>query len=170
MTNSEPPYLPGTGRGTARRSRVVEGQPRAIAPLLRAPAATVHRARQLRKELSPAELRLWLALRDRPGDLKFRKQHPAGFFALDFYCAPARLCIEVDGEAHGRGDQTTFDERRDALLRLHGIETLRISAADVFADLDAVVIHIVATARARLPLHQPSAGPPPRAGEEQEPS
>ncbi|WP_245739070.1 endonuclease domain-containing protein [Sphingomonas rubra] len=132
----------------------------------------MHRARRLRKELSPAELRLWLALRDRPGDLKFRKQHPASFVVLDFYCAPARLCIEVDGEAHDRGDQPAYDEKRDALLRLHGIETLRLPAADVFRDLDAVVTHIVATARARLPLHHPATpdGPPPRSGEEQEPS
>ena len=168
MTEGKGSYLPGTGRGTSRR--LVEGQPRAQPPALRAPGSTVHRARQLRKQLSPAELRLWLALRQRPGDLKFRKQHPAGFFALDFFCAAAKLCIEVDSEAHNRGDQPAVDEKRDAWLRLHGIETLRVSAIDVFRDLDAVVTHIVATARARLPLHQPSAGPPPRAGEEQEPS
>ena len=170
--NGPPPYLPGTGRGTARRSRVVEGKTRAQPPALKAPRDTVERARRLRKQLSPAELRLWLALRARPGDLKFRKQHPAGFFALDFFCAAARLCIEVDGEAHDRGDQPAFDDRRDTLLRLHGIETLRVSAADVFGDLDAVLTHIVETARARLPFHHPAApdGPPPRAGEEQESS
>jgi hypothetical protein len=47
-----------------------------------------------------------------------------------------------------------------------------VSAADVFGDLDAVLTHIMETARARLPLHHPAApdGPPPRAGEEQESS
>ena len=133
--------------------------------MLRATGRTVHRARALRKDLSPAELRLWLALKDRPGDLKFRKQHPAGELSLDFYCAAAKLCIEVDGEAHNRGDQPEFDPKRDAWLRLHGVETLRIPAVEIFRNLEGAVTHIIETARLRLPLHQPAAGPPPRAGE-----
>jgi len=125
--------------------------------MLTAPGRTVHRARALRKELSPAELRLWLALRERPGGLKFRKQHPAGQLSLDFFCAAAKLCIEVDGEAHNRGDQSEFDPRRDAWLRLYGIETLRVAAIEVFRNLDGVVAGIVEAARVRLPLHQPPA-------------
>ena len=139
--------------------------------MLRAPGATVHRARKLRKALSPAELRLWLTLRTRPDGLKFRKQHPAGYFDLDFFCTAANLCVEVDGEAHNRGDQPEFDPKRDAWLRLHGIETLRIPAVDVFCDLEGVVTHIVETARPRLPLHHSpkrASGPPPPAGEVQE--
>jgi very-short-patch-repair endonuclease len=94
-----------------------------------------------------------------------RKQHPAGHLSLDFYCAAAKLCIEVDGEAHNRGDQPEFDPGRDARLRLHGIETMRIPAVEVFRNLDGVVAHIVETARLRLPLHRPAGGPPPRSGE-----
>ncbi len=138
--------------------------------MLTSPAATVRRARGLRKELSPAELRLWLALRQRPGGLKFRKQHPAGVFALDFFCAAAKLCVEVDGETHDPGDQPAFDHERDRWLRLHEIETLRVTAKYVFRNLDAVVTLIVETARPRLPLHHDAArrGTPPRPGEVQE--
>lgn len=136
--------------------------------MLRATGPTVHRARKLRKDLSPAELRLWLALRDRPSDLKFRKQHPAGELSLDFYCAAAKLCVEVDGEAHNRGDQPEFDPKRDAWLRLHGVETLRVPAADVFRNLEGVVAYIVEVARLRLPLHRPAGGPPPPVGEVKE--
>ena len=137
--------------------------------MLTAPASTVMRARRLRRTMSPAEMKLWYALRERPGGYKFRKSHPAGFFALDFFCAQAKLAIEVDGESHSRGDQVAFDEQRDRQLQAHGIETLRIGARDVFSNLDGVVTHIVEAVRARLPLHHPpeeAGGPPPRAGED----
>ena len=129
------------------------------------PAATVRRARRLRRAMGPAEVKLWCELRLRPDGLKFRHQHPAEDFSLDFYCAAARLVIEVDGEAHNRGDQPAFDAARDAFLARYGLETLRIPASWLYADMDAVIRHIVATARARMPLHHRAApgGPPPQA-------
>lgn len=62
-------------------------------------------AKRLREEMTPPEIALWLALRKNDAGLRFRKQHPAGTYILDFYCAPAMLAIEVDGEAHARGDR-----------------------------------------------------------------
>jgi very-short-patch-repair endonuclease len=130
----------------------------------------VERARKLRRELSPAERKLWAALRERPGGLKFRNQHPADPYTLDFYCAAARLCIEVDGAFHDRGDRPQRDTVRDAFLERHGIETLRIPAAEIGRDLDAVVRYIVNSAAERLPLHPDASrrGSPPQAalGEE----
>jgi len=134
--------------------------------MLRASSRTVHRARRQRREMSLPEVLLWQALRQRPDGLKFRKQHPAGTYTLDFFCAAAALCIEVDGEAHDRGDQPTFDPNRDAWLALHGIATLRIPASVILRDLAAAVTSIVAAARSRLPLRQPCGLPPPRAGED----
>ncbi len=116
--------------------------------------------------MSLPEVLLWRILKTRPADLKFRKQHPIGTFTLDFFCAEAAFCIEVDGEAHDRGDQPAFDIGRGAWLRLHGIDTLRIPATSILRDLDGTVTHIVATARSRLPLRQRDALPPPRSGEE----
>jgi very-short-patch-repair endonuclease len=124
----------------------------------------VTRARKLRKEMSLPEVLLWQALRTRPDGLKFRKQHPSGAYTLDFYCGDARLAIEVDGEAHSRGDRPVRDAARDAWFERHGIATLRVPASAVLRDLEAVIRQIVETARARLPLHHPAApgGPPPR--------
>ena len=133
--------------------------------MLSKPGKTVRRARALRRTLSLPEIALWAQLRARPNGLKFRRQHPAGPYVLDFYCAEARLCIEVDGETHNFGDRPERDERRDALLALHGIETLRIAARDVLDNLDAVMIYILQVATSRPPLHHPASpgGPPPRA-------
>src|SRR3546814_3496207 len=89
---------------------------------------------------------------------------PSGDYTLDFYCSDARLAIEIDGEAHGRGDRPMRDARRDRWFETHGIATMRIPAREVLRDLDGVVRGIVAAAQARLPLHHPAApdGPPPR--------
>ncbi|RHW18261.1 DUF559 domain-containing protein [Sphingomonas gilva] len=124
----------------------------------------VKRARKFRREMTLPEVLLWRVLRERPDGLKFRKQHPSGNCTLDFYCGDARLAIEIDGEAHSRGDRPVRDAVRDAWFAQFGIETMRIPALEVLRDLDSVVRGIVANARSRLPLHHPTApgGPPPR--------
>ena len=113
--------------------------------------------------MSLPEVLLWQALRKRPHGLKFRHEHPTGEFSLDFYCSDARLAIEVDSEAHERGDRPQRDLRRDAWLAACGVATLRVPAVEVLRNLDGVVRGIVAQARSRLPLHHPAApgGPPP---------
>ena len=131
--------------------------------MLRKPAATVRRARRLRRQMSLPEVLLWQQLRERRGGFKFRHQHPAGPYSLDFYCAEARLCIEVDGEAHACGANPALDERRDALLASHGVATLRIAAREVFSNPEGVIAGIVEAARHRAPLHRPPGGPPPQA-------
>ncbi len=121
--------------------------------MLSAPSETMHRARTLRRSMTLPEGLLWGALRQRPDGFKFRRQHPAGFYVLDFFCAAASLAIEIDGTAHDRGDQPVFDAARDAQLTLHGIATLRIPARQVLTDLDGAIATILAAARVRLPLH-----------------
>nr|WP_246152450.1 endonuclease domain-containing protein [Sphingomonas montanisoli] len=122
-------------------------------------------ARRERRSGNLPEVVLWRALRTRPGGFKFRKQHPIGPYSLDFACLSARLAIEIDGEVHGRGDRPQRDEIRDSRLAQSGFRTLRIPARDVLNDLDAVVRAIVEACKAGQPLHHPSDGPPPRAGE-----
>ena len=120
------------------------------------------RARKLRRAMTLPEVILWQALRQRPQGLKFRRQHPSGPYVLDYFCGDARLAIEVDGEAHSLDDRPQRDEARDRWLAEAGIATLRIRAIDVLKDVDAVVRWVVAEAVARLPLHHPAGGPPPR--------
>jgi very-short-patch-repair endonuclease len=120
-------------------------------------------ARKLRRELSLPEKLLWVRLRG--PDIRIRRQHPIGPYVVDFYCASAKLAIEVDGFAHDMGDRPQRDEVRTEWLRCEGIELLRIPAKDVLADPDGV-----ADALLRLcakPLHHsalPSGPPPPASG------
>ena len=125
---------------------------------------SVKSARKLRRELSLPEVILWQVLRKQPDGLKFRRQHPSGPYILDFFCSDARLAIEVDSEAHNRGDRPQRDAARDAWFASAGVETLRISAADVLNDLQSVLIYVVHQAQSRLPLHHPAVpdGSPPR--------
>ncbi|WP_029548882.1 endonuclease domain-containing protein [Rhizorhabdus wittichii] len=134
--------------------------------MLTGPRKTVERARRLRRELTLPEGLLWRVLRQRPGGFKFRRQHPAGGYVLDFYCTEVRVAIEVDGMAHDMGSRLERDAVRDAWLADRNVLVARIPARGVLADMAAVVEHIVAVCRQRLPLHRPADGPPPRSGEE----
>jgi len=124
-------------------------------------------ARRERRSGNLPEVVLWRELRKRPDGFKFRRQHPLGAYSLDFACLEARLCVEVDGEHHARGDRPAADVARDHSVAERGFATLRIPAREVLAELSMVVTAIVAACRERAPLHhRPVAGgPPPRAGE-----
>jgi very-short-patch-repair endonuclease len=111
---------------------------------------------------------LWTALRGR-GDGKpaFRRQHPAGPYVLDFYCAKARLAVEVDGAWHRFGDQPRRDLRRDAFLREHGIRVVRCNASDVLADGSMIADALIKLAERRSAPSTASRSPSPAgAGEE----
>src|SRR3954470_15480084 len=105
----------------------------------RARNPAVLRARQLRRSMSPPEAYLWQALRRRPDGLKFRRQHPFERYVADFYCAGARLVVEIDGASREMGDNPRRDLRRDAWLREQGLRVLRFKADDVVNDLESVV-------------------------------
>lgn len=113
-----------------------------------APRRTVLRARQLRRTLTPPEVRLWLALRQRPSGLKFRRQHPIGPYILEYYCDAAKLAIEVDGAVHDIVAIAIADRRREAWLAERSIVVLRFKAADVLRHLDEVTDAICRTALA----------------------
>jgi len=131
--------------------------------MLKGSGAAIGKARKLRRSMSLPEVLLWRELRKRPGGFRFRRQHPAGTYVLDFACLEAKLAIEVDGEAHGRGTNPVHDQARDEWLMAQGYRTMRIPAREVLSDLGAVVTYILAQCQ---PLHRPSDGPPPRTGED----
>jgi len=93
------------------------------------------RARELRNEMSVSEQVLWSAIRKERTGYAFRRQVRVGPYYLDFYCAKAKLCIEVDGEQHQTMVQR--DARRDATLKDLGIETLRIPSLELFDEKGA---------------------------------
>ena len=113
--------------------------------------STLERAKKLRREMSLPEVLLWKVLKERPGDLKFRKQHPFGRYVADFYCDAAKLVVEVDGIAHDMGDQSAFDAERDAWLQSQGLRVFRIPAREVLSDIDAAMAAILVAADAAGP-------------------
>jgi very-short-patch-repair endonuclease len=106
-------------------------------------------AKRLRGAMTSPEIALWLALRRNAAGLRFRRQHAAGIYVLDFYCAPARLAVEVDGEAHNRGNRPLRDAMRDEWLATRGTRVLRYSAAEVLTNLEGVVREIITIALER---------------------
>ena len=84
-----------------------------------------------------AERILWSILSDRKcGGRKFRRQHAIEPYIVDFYCAEAKLVVEIDGESHdGRQE---YDRRRDEYLEKLGLRVMRITNGDVLENLDGV--------------------------------
>jgi very-short-patch-repair endonuclease len=118
---------------------------------MRAPTKTIGIAQRLHGQLSVPEARLWNRLRRRsPGQPVFRRQHPIGPFVLDFYCAKARLAIEIDSASHDMGDRPQRDIRRDAWLEKHGVTVMRIVANDLTRKIDEAADAIVRMAAAML--------------------
>ena len=98
-------------------------------------------ARRLKKNLMPAEARLWSAIKNKQLEgLRFRCQHPVGNFILDFYCPSCKLVVEVDGEIHDR--RINYDDARTSKLAEHGYTVLRFSNEQVMNDLPGVLAEI----------------------------
>ena len=96
-------------------------------------------ARDMRKEPTDAERKLWFLLRDRKlAGFKVRRQYPAFGYILDFYCPSARLAIELDGGQHTESAAREYDEKRTRVLEAHGVRVLRFWDPDVLTSPDAV--------------------------------
>jgi very-short-patch-repair endonuclease len=87
------------------------------------------RARIMRRALTQPERTLWAMLRRNEPGLHFRRQHPIGPYILDFYCASAKLAVEVDGPSHN--DRQDHDQRRTDWLTTQGIRVMRFTTDDV---------------------------------------
>jgi very-short-patch-repair endonuclease len=99
--------------------------------------ASIQTARHLRKSVTSAEERAWWLLRNRRVmGLKFRRQHPVGKYIVDFYCAQARLAIEIEGSVHAQPGQMRKDMAKDAYLGRMGIRVLRLPNGMVLDDPD----------------------------------
>ena len=96
------------------------------------------RAKQLHREMTPAETKLWAHLRaHRMGDVHFRNQHAIGNYIVDF-CAPRKkLIIELDGSQHL--EQEEYDEERSVFLKSKGYQILRFWNNNVLNNTDSVL-------------------------------
>ena len=133
--------------------------------------AIIARARAMRKALTPAEARLWVALRTlRSEGLHFRRQTPLRGYYLDFFCWTRGVIVEVDGGSHDTEDRSRQDRVRDAVFAREGLLTLRYQNLMVRDQLTTVVEEVRARCLAR-PTRSPlrSDHPPPQ-GEGKDPS
>ena len=97
----------------------------------------IPRARQLRKEATPQERKLWYEfLRGCP--MRFQRQKAIGPYIVDFYCHKGRLVVELDGGQHYQPDRQAYDRRRTAYLEGLGLMVLRFSNLDVSQRFDSV--------------------------------
>jgi very-short-patch-repair endonuclease len=109
-----------------------------------------YRARQLRRQSTPAETALWELLRGRRIDgAKFRRQQPLGPFIVDFVCVEAWLVVEADGAPHF--PKPPHDQMRDHWLSAAGLLVLRLPNHQILHHPDYVVQRIRAALR-RAPL------------------
>jgi very-short-patch-repair endonuclease len=103
-------------------------------------------ARQLRREMTPAERLLWATLRNRKlAGFKFRRQQVIDGFIADFYCPEVGLVIELDGSVHDH--QKEYDANRDRVLAEHRLTVLRIPNARIETELVRVLAEIEGACR-----------------------
>jgi very-short-patch-repair endonuclease len=101
---------------------------------------SVRLARQLRKRMTPQEIKLWSALRGlRPEGVRFRRQVPLGAYIVDFACFDPKLVIEVDGGQHTLDGHVRRDRERDAWLEAHGFAVLRVWNHEVKDNFDGIM-------------------------------
>lgn len=96
------------------------------------------RAKELHRNMSPAEAKLWKHLRaHQMGDVHFRNQHAIGNYIVDFCAARKKLIIELDGSQHL--EQAEYDEERTKYLETRGYKVLRFWNNDVMNQLETVL-------------------------------
>ena len=100
----------------------------------------LQRARELRREMTPAERLLWQEVRAKKLGVRFRRQQVIAGFIVDFYCHKAALVVEVDGDIHDL--QQEEDARRGKVLSEMGLRIVRFRNEDILKDLPAVVENI----------------------------
>ncbi len=116
-------------------------------------ALLTERAKAARKAPTPAEQRLWFALRaERFAGVKFRRQKVVGPYIADFASNAPKLVIELDGHLHGT--TAAYDNERAAYLTQQGYRVVRFTNADVIHNLEGVLT--VLEDVVNNPLSQPS--------------
>lgn len=119
-------------------------------------SSSIPNARRLRRETTDAERRMWSKLRNNQLGVKFRRQVPFGKYILDFYCAMAKLCIELDGSQHYTDEGIRRDLARDRYLQEQRVEVLRFSDIETLKNTNGVMQTIYEKIQERLQHETPS--------------
>jgi very-short-patch-repair endonuclease len=96
------------------------------------------RSRELRKNMTLAEKRIWYEVLKNKSfkGLRFLKQHPINNFIVDFYCAKLKLVLEIDGDSHA--EQEEYDVERTSVLEGYGLKVIRFNNSDILHNLHGV--------------------------------
>ena len=122
--------------------------------------------KDLRNNATPAEIKLWGRLqRSNLGGYKFRRQHSAGPYILDFYCPSEKLAIELDGDSHFTDEAIAHDIERTAYLNALSIKVLRFLNTDIYDNLIVVCERILAEMQEGGEVGLPPPVPPKIGGE-----
>ena len=106
-------------------------------------------ARELRKNMTREEKHLWYDfLRSYP--VKIRKQHVLGKYIADFYCASAKLIIELDGSQHYEPQAEIRDRVRTEFLEEFGLTVIRIPNNEVNRNFSGVCEYLELAIKERL--------------------
>lgn len=99
---------------------------------------TLMKARRLRRDMTPAERKVWRVLRGRGlCGFKFRRQVPVGPFIVDFMCVEAGLIVEIDGDTHSH--RIAYDRRRTMYLEEQGYRAMRLTNRDITDNLEGAM-------------------------------
>ncbi len=101
------------------------------------------RARNLRVNQTPQELKLWNLLRARKfHNLKFRRQYHIGNYIVDFICREKKIIIEIDGGQHNFDENVLYDNNRTEFLHSKGYKVIRFWNNDIDNNLEGVYAEI----------------------------
>jgi very-short-patch-repair endonuclease len=112
------------------------------------------RARELRKNMTAAEKKLWSEFLQHL-DCTVLRQKPLDNYIVDFYCPRHKLIIEVDGEVHESGERMEYDKHRTRILEEYGLRVVRFQNHDVLNDFNRVCGEIRALMESSQPLAAP---------------
>ncbi len=106
-------------------------------------------AKQLRKEMTKEERHLWYDfLRSYP--VRFSRQKVLGNYIVDFYCAQAKIVVELDGSQHYEPHEIKKDAERTAFLKGYDLTVLRIPNNEVMQNFTGVCTYIDTAVRQSL--------------------
>ena len=109
----------------------------------------LEQAREFRSEMTPQEKKLWYRFL-RGHEQKIYKQRIIDSFIVDFYCARARLVVEIDGPQHHSEQGLAYDVERTAILEQYDLMVLRFTNEEVDRQFPEVCAKIDRTIQARL--------------------
>ena len=103
-----------------------------------------YRARELRKNSTPQEQKIWNIIKDRKIlGLRFVRQYPIGKYIVDFACRKEKIIIEIDGSQHNEDENILYDKERTAFLKSKGYKVIRFWNNDVDNNIDGIYEYLI---------------------------